>query len=85
MEAIDQLCGYTTWHDTKTSLVIFNKDNKDFGALLDSLNKTVKEMDRGKEISRLGQNEWQGRFTKEKGSNDMLTIHIAVYDLYIKE
>lgn len=85
IEAIDQLCGYTTWRDTKTSLVIFNKDNKDFRALLDNINNSLRTSERCKEIIQIGHNQWQGIFTKEADSKDTLTINITVYDLYVKE
>ena len=85
LEAIDQLCGYTTWRDTKTSLVIFNKDNKDFESLLDSVNRALRESERCKEIVQIGHNQWQGNFTKEVNSKDTLTINVTVYDLYVKE
>lgn len=85
IEAIDQLCGYTTWRDTKTSLVIFNKDNKNFGALLDSVNNSLRTSERCKEIIQIGHNQWQGIFTKEVDSKDTLTINVTVYDLYVKE
>lgn len=85
LEAIDQLCGYTTWRDTKTSLIIFNKNNKDFEVLLDNVNESLNSADRCKEIIRVGHNEWQGKFTKEKESKDKLIINITVYDLYVKE
>ena len=68
IEAIDQLCGYTTWRDTKTSLVIFNKDNKDFRALLDNINNSLRTSERCKEIIQIGHNQWQGIFTKEADS-----------------
>lgn len=32
-EAIDQLLGYTTWHDTKTALLVFNRDRGLSGVL----------------------------------------------------
>lgn len=32
-EAIDQLLGYVTWRDTKTALLVFNR-NKDLSAVL---------------------------------------------------
>lgn len=85
LEAIDQLCGYTTWRDTKTSLIIFNKENKDFNTLLESIDLSLKELKRCKDIIRVGQNEWQGTFTKEVDSNDVLTVNITIYDLYVKE
>ncbi len=85
LEAIDQLCGYTTWRDTKTSLIIFNKDNKDFNLLLDNINQSLKTLKRCKQIIRIRHNEWQGYFFKELESSDALIINIIVYDLYIKE
>lgn len=85
MEAINQLCGYTTWRDTKTSLVIFNKDNKDFGALLENINQSLVASERCKGITKVSHNQWQGDFTKETESKDAITINITVYDLYVKE
>ena len=85
LEAVDQLCGYATWRDTKTSLIIFNKDNKDFLTLLDSVDKTVRSTDRCKEVIRRKENEWQGKFAKEAGGHDIIKINIMVYNLYIKE
>lgn len=35
-EAIDQLLSYTTWRDTKTALLVFNR-NKDFTAVLEKV------------------------------------------------
>ncbi|MCW9708318.1 hypothetical protein [Fodinibius salsisoli] len=42
LEAIDQLLGYTTWRDTKTAILIFNR-NKDFSAVLEKIPGIVKE------------------------------------------
>jgi len=84
IEAIDQLCSYTTWRETKTSLIIFNKENKDFSSLLDSIDQVLKTSDRCKNIIRLEHNQWQGVFSKESDSKDTLTVNIMIYDLYIK-
>lgn len=81
LEAIRQLSGYTTWRDIKTSLIIFNKDNKNFNTILDAIDQSLNSI--CKDIIRQGQNQWQGTFSKEKGSDDMLTINITAYDLYI--
>lgn len=40
-KAIKQLFGYITWRDVKTSLIIFNKNNKDFKALLQKINEKL--------------------------------------------
>lgn len=85
IEAIDQLCSYTTWRETKTSLIVFNKENKDFELLLDNINQVLQASDRCKNIIRLEYNQWQGIFSKEFDSKDTLTINVVVYDLYIKQ
>ena len=85
VEAIDQLCGYTTWRETKTSLIIFNKENKDFSSLVDSIDAVLKTMERCKNLIRLEHNQWQGIFSKELASKDTLIINVMIYDLYIKE
>ena len=43
-EAIEQLFSYTTWRDVKTSIIIFNKENKDFNNLLLTINEYLKKM-----------------------------------------
>lgn len=40
-EAIDQLLGYTSWRDTKTALIIFNR-NKDLSSVLSQIPDLVK-------------------------------------------
>ncbi len=39
-KAVDQLLRYTTWHDTKTAIILFNR-NKDFSAVLGQIRPTV--------------------------------------------
>jgi hypothetical protein len=41
-EAIDQLLGYASWRDTKTALLLFNR-NKDFSSVLTKILETVKQ------------------------------------------
>jgi hypothetical protein len=41
VETIDQLLGYTAWRDTKTALIIFNR-NKDLSAVLAKIPVLVK-------------------------------------------
>lgn len=39
--ALDQLLGYASWRDTKTALLVFNR-NRDFTAVLDKMREAVK-------------------------------------------
>jgi len=40
LKAIDQLLGYTAWRDTKTAIILFNR-NRDFSAVLEKIDPTV--------------------------------------------
>lgn len=41
LETIDQLLGYTSWRDTKTAILIFNR-NQDFSSVLAKIHSTAK-------------------------------------------
>lgn len=41
IEAIDQLLGYTSWRDTKTAILLFNK-NHDFSSVLKKIEPAIK-------------------------------------------
>lgn len=84
-EAINQLCGYVTWRDSKTSLIIFNKENKDFSSLLLTIDESIYQNCHCQKIIRKNKNVWQGSFIKENDSKDTIIINISVYDLYIKQ
>ena len=40
LETIDQILGYTNWRDTKTAILLFNR-NKNFGRILEAIPTTV--------------------------------------------
>lgn len=40
-EAIDQLLGYLSWRDTKTALIVFNR-NRNFSAVLEQIDEAVR-------------------------------------------
>lgn len=42
LDTIDQLLGYTSWRDTKTAIIIFNK-NADFSAVLSQIDGIIEE------------------------------------------
>lgn len=84
-EAIGQLFSYMTWRDTKTSLIIFNKDTKDFKKILETVNKYLNENELCEKIVRVKQNEWQCAFKKYADSEERIDINICMYDLCIDE
>ncbi len=84
LEALDQLCGYTTWRDTKTSLILFNKENKDFSTLLDNIDRSIKTSEMCREAFRIKPNEWQIIYQKSRGIKNSLVINIVIFDLLIE-
>ena len=51
LKAVDQLFSYTTWHDTKSSIFIFNKEsNKNFSTVLKNIDSTMRKHDNFRSI-----------------------------------
>ncbi|MGH7195276.1 MAG: hypothetical protein ACREGA_00665 [Candidatus Saccharimonadales bacterium] len=83
-EGIDQLLGYTTWRDAKTTLVIFNKGNANFSAIQNQIEdifttrpdyvKSVKQRD----------GEWRFVLTKPDDPGRQIEIHVLLFDMYNK-
>lgn len=81
-DAISQLMGYSTWHDLKVSLIIFNKENKNFGAVLDKINSWV--ADHCNSHQKIKHNHWScNYYCADKDS--IVKINILAFDLRIDE
>ncbi len=58
LEKIDQLFGYTTWRDTKTSIFIFNKEkNTNFSTVLNKIDGIMKKHNNFKSIYSFNRNK----------------------------
>ena len=79
-DAVDQLFGYATWKDSKTALVVFNKENKDFSAIRSSIEKWVRE--NTKRYTIRNGNMWECVIHRQDTNSDV-KIAIAVYDITI--
>ena len=79
-DAIEQVFGYSTWKDRKISLIIFNKDNKDFNSILDVIESWIKE--NTKKATKEKANMWKCLMYKEESNSD-IQIAIQVYDISI--
>jgi hypothetical protein len=83
-EAIDQLLGYLTWRDTRTALILWNINNKDFARLQSELpahlqahGKFLRTVDAG------GPGEWRAYFRSEADDNREVLIHVFLVDLFV--
>lgn len=84
-EAIEQLFSYMTWRDTKTSLIIFNKDAKDFKKILETVNEDLISNKLCENSVKTKDNEWQCVFKKYEDSEERIKMNIVIYDLRIDE
>lgn len=81
--AIMQLFSYTTWRDIKTSLIIFNKEVKDFSSILCKIKSELNENPLKISISEISKNEWQCTFKKDLNSQELVELHIIICDISI--
>ncbi len=79
-EAIKQLFSYSTWKDIKVAVIIFNKTNKDFLSIIETLQGWVEHnTDR---CSQQKKNFWKC-IIRDKKRNLEFEVAICVYDLSI--
>lgn len=83
-KAITQLFSYMRWRDTKTSLIFFNKRNKDFPNILKTIDEVLSDEELCIKKMKITQNEWQCEFKKDIQLEEIVKVNIVVYDLYIE-
>lgn len=81
-DAWSQLFGYTTWRDVKTSIILFNKSNKGFGIILDTI-ATYLANGKTHKIKRKKQNEWLCEITKDGETDHNVSVQVIVFDICI--
>ena len=82
-KAITQLFSYTTWRDIKTSLIIFNKEIKDFSSIIDKIKAELSTNTLKVTVSEISKNEWQCTFKKSLDSQELIQLHVIVCDINI--
>lgn len=83
-KAITQLFSYMRWRDTKTSLIFFNKKNKDFPNILKTIDEVLSKEELCINQTRIAQNDWQCDFKKDTESEEIVKVNIVIYDLHIE-
>lgn len=81
-DAIEQLFCYATWKDTKLSLIIFNKENKNFAGVQQQIQGWLKE--NCKSCKQWNSNIWDCVKYREDTGRDV-RLAVALYDISIKE
>ena len=80
-EAIDQILGYLTWRDTKTSLIVFNK-NVGFTKVLDTIwNEVPKHPAFKKELRAVSETQRRYSFRQKNDPERELFMAVQVFDI----
>jgi len=81
-EAIDQLLGYLTWRDTRTALIIWNINNKDFAKLQADMPEQLQGHAKYIRTVNAGHaGEWRAVFRAEADDSREVVVHVFLVDL----
>lgn len=79
-DAVQQVFNYSTWRDVKVSVVIFNKENKDFNRIRTEISEWIK--DNAITFIQSKANMWECRIHRNAENLDV-QLTIMVFDLYV--
>ncbi len=80
-EAINQLLGYITWRDTKTALIIFNR-NKDLTSVLQRIQESVKEHQCYKQEIGISETTiFRYKFCRQDDTNKEFFLTVLVFEV----
>lgn len=79
LRAIEQLFSYTTWRDTKVSVVVFNKGNKKYDDVLSAIDASLYE--RAENVKRVKHARWICRAIDEE-SQRVMHLTVQVFNLF---
>lgn len=80
-EAIDQLLGYTTWRDTKTAILVFNR-NRNLSAVIEQIPSIFKEHPSFKrQSSYKAESAFRFVIANRDDSNREITVTVMVFDV----
>jgi hypothetical protein len=80
-DAIDQLLGYITWRDTKTAIIVFNR-NKDFSAMLATVRETAMQHPNfDKEEASPRETEFRFVFHRSNDPSRHFKLAVLVFDM----
>jgi len=80
-EALTQLLGYTTWRDKTIALLVFNR-NKDFSAVLEKIQSTVKAHPQHlRQMSQTGETNWRYAFRHQDDASREISLTVLAFEV----
>lgn len=81
-QAIQQVLSYSTWRDTKISVIVFNKENQSFKGVLEKIDTWVKN--NVKSFKHNMANVWDCKYYRID-ANSEIRLNILVFDMYVEK
>ena len=81
LKAINQLFSYTTWRDTKVSVIVFNKENKNFDAVQSTIDEALN--DHAIKVSRLQDEVWTCTI-QDPVDERVMHVTVLVFNLFVR-
>lgn len=82
--SIDQILGYVTWRDYKSSLIIFNKQVAGFTGIQEKIPSVFKEHSKFlRQESSDQSGEWRFAVQSSDDEQQQVTIHVFLFDLFV--
>lgn len=81
-DAIDQLFSYTTWRDTKVSVVIFNREVKSFETVLNGIDGSLS--DRSLQVSRTKHSRWSC-LIRNDADGRLMHVTVQAFNLFVED
>lgn len=81
LAAINQLFSYTTWRDTKVSVIIFNKKNKNFEIVLNAIQSALSEV--SMQSKRQKHSQWHCTI-QNKADERVMHVTVQAFDLCVR-
>lgn len=80
-DTVDQLLGYTTWRDTKTAILIFNR-NKDLSNVLEQVRPAIESHDAFSNfVEQKSETEFRFQLRHPSDSKKILSLSVIVFDI----
>jgi hypothetical protein len=86
LEAVTQLLGYLTWKDSKTALIVFDKDVAWFMKIQEKIPEVLKQHPnfvRDEKAQDSG--EWHMTFRSSDDPDRLVTIHVFLFNLFVNK
>lgn len=79
LKAIDQLFSYTTWRDTKVSVIVFNKNVRNYEHVLNTIDGALN--DNSVSVTRPKHSQWTCRVQNERDER-IMHVTVQVFNLF---